>query len=144
MRVSLDASFVFAILNAQLPRPEHERAETRLLAASGIHLSVLVAEELLRVDPLRKVSDRRVIQRAALQELLQSADVSPITLARAAELADRWATARNRGQRSTTIDTLIAREAHIPGATLLTCDLDQAQHAQKSFGLEAAEFFSST
>jgi hypothetical protein len=27
MSVSLDARFVFAILNAQLPRPEHERGK---------------------------------------------------------------------------------------------------------------------
>ncbi len=135
-RVSLDTSFVYAVLKHELPEADHRRAIEMVEAAASVHVPMLVVEELLRFDPARELTDRLMVIRTAILELVRSAETWPLTIADAAGLAELWLIARKKDQTSTTVDTLIAREAALHGGTLLTTDGPQATYMGNAFGLD--------
>lgn len=145
MRVSVDTSFVFALLKVELLAEEHQRALDVLNRSESVHVPVVVYEELMRgvAAPEQQVtlSEALAQRTAALMQFLLFADVPPLTRQTASALAALWRQARSAGATSTTMDTFAAREAVHARAVMLTCDESQRSYIERAFGAERVEFF---
>lgn len=143
MKVSLDSSFFFAAVKGQLKGDAALEAARRLMRnedADEYHLSVLAYEEMARLgaeslEDFESPAAKRVADAALFRE---AAQVIPLDSAAARTMARLWATALQNGQKSGTVDALIARDVVRAGCTLITSDNAQYRYATKAFGEAAA------
>lgn len=143
MRVSVDTSFVFAVLKKELRPEAHERAKLALEHAESVHVPIVVCEEILRSVVPRSESERvRSVEHvAAITTFLLFAETPPLTRQTAGDLARLWAEGREKGAKSTTIDTFAARESLHAGCVMLTCDAAQRDYLERGFGKDRVSFF---
>lgn len=136
MRVSVDSSFVFAVLKRTI-----DPSVSELIGADAVHVPIVVLEELSRFAPDQDASEATLARYAALQLFLEMVEVRPLTRQVALSLAALWRKAREHGARSTTVDTLAAREAVLANAVMLTCDEAMARYLTRAFGAQSVRLF---
>lgn len=92
MRVSVDASFVYAMIKNELSASERARAQSALLNADAVHVAMVVLEELFRFSPADSLptNESRLARYAAIQQSLMTVEVRPITQQVAHEIATLW------------------------------------------------------
>jgi predicted nucleic acid-binding protein len=141
MKVSVDASFLYALLKRELSPEEHERAQQVLVGSDPVHVAMVVVEELYRFVQSGPLDEETIARRAAIELFIATAETMPLTKPVAYELARLWHDARERGARSTTVDTLAAREAVHVGAVMLTCDDGMRRYLERGFGATTVRYF---